>query len=73
MTRHSTRASRVKVGPRIAMPWEMFSLTSSYTQDSDTTLVSDTSATFVRYKQILFPLQSTQTPKHCVELPESLS
>lgn len=29
MTRHSTRASRVKVGPRMAMPCEIFSLTSS--------------------------------------------
>lgn len=35
MTRHSTRASRVKVGPRMAMPWEMFSLTSSYTRHRD--------------------------------------
>lgn len=34
MTRHSTRASRVNVGPRMAMPWEIFSLTSSYTQDT---------------------------------------
>lgn len=34
MTRHSTRASRVKVGPRMAMPWDIFSLTSSYTQDT---------------------------------------
>lgn len=33
MTRHSTRASSVKLGPRIAMPWDMFSLTSSYTQE----------------------------------------
>lgn len=32
MTRHSTRASRVKVGPRMAMPLEMFSLTSSCTR-----------------------------------------
>jgi len=32
MTRHSTRASRVKVGPRMAMPREMFSLTSSCAQ-----------------------------------------
>ena len=29
ITRHSTRASRVKVGPRRDMPWAMFSLTSS--------------------------------------------
>lgn len=34
MTRHSTTASRVKVGPRMAMPSEMFSLTSSCTQDT---------------------------------------
>lgn len=34
MTRHSTRASRVKVGPRMAMPLEMFSLTSSCTRET---------------------------------------
>lgn len=29
ITRHSTRASRVNVGPKIAIPRAMFSLTSS--------------------------------------------
>lgn len=34
ITKHSTRASRVKVGPRTAMPREMLSLTSSWTKRS---------------------------------------
>lgn len=64
MTRHSTRASRVKVGPRMAMPWEMFSLTSSYTRHRAEARVSDTSTTILHMNpQVLFQLQFKHTVK----------
>lgn len=47
MTRHSTRASRVKVGPKMAIPWEMFSLTSSYREHTRmVSVVTDALTTF---------------------------
>lgn len=64
MTRHSTRASRVKVGPRMAMPWEMFSLTSSYTRHRDEAGISDTSTTILHVKpQVLFQSHFLHTVK----------